>query len=218
MSDISKLNIHQRMLKATDEIGKVVKGLTVEAGGGKGYKAVGESDIIGAVKPVEIMNGIYSYPVSRKIIESAIIEFGKYNTKHQFMRVETLYRFVNIDNPSEYLEQISFADGLDSGDKAPGKAMTYCDKYALMKAYKIETGDDLDEDGEVETKYVKKEEVNPSKITPTQLSEIKRMANETELSALLEAEKVKSLNEMTYARAEKRLTQLYARESAKNAK
>ena len=30
-------------------------------------------------------------------------------------------------------------------DKAPGKAMTYADKYALMKAYKMVTGDDPDQ-------------------------------------------------------------------------
>ena len=34
---------------------------------------------------------------------------------------------------------------MDTQDKATGKAMTYADKYALMKAYKITTGDDPDQ-------------------------------------------------------------------------
>ena len=40
---------------------------------------------------------------------------------------------------------MSIADGLDPADKGSGKAMTYADKYALMKAYKIMTGDDPDQ-------------------------------------------------------------------------
>ena len=57
-----------------------------------------------------------------------------------FLRIKTVYRFVNIDNPTEFIDVETFGDGVDSQDKAPGKAMTYADKYALLKAYKIETG------------------------------------------------------------------------------
>lgn len=59
--------------------------------------------------------------------------------------MHTIYRFVNIDKPEEYIDIDTYGDGVDSGDKAPGKAMTYSDKYALMKAYKIITGDDPDQ-------------------------------------------------------------------------
>ena len=53
---------------------------------------------------------------------------------------------MNIDNPKEYIETISYGTGLDTGDKAAGKAMTYADKYALMKMYKISTGNANDPD------------------------------------------------------------------------
>ena len=66
-------------------------------------------------------------------------------TQSLVMRVETTYRFVNVDNPEEYIEVIAYGDGVDTQDKAPGKAMTYADKYALLKAYKIITGDDPDQ-------------------------------------------------------------------------
>ena len=54
-------------------------------------------------------------------------------------------RFVNVDKPEEYIDITTYGDGVDSQDKAPGKAMTYGDKYALLKAYKIITGDDPDQ-------------------------------------------------------------------------
>ncbi|MDQ9734072.1 ERF family protein, partial [Acinetobacter baumannii] len=60
--------------------------------------------------------------------------------------IETIYKFVNVENPEESIEIISYGDGIDTQDKAVGKAMTYADKYALMKAYKIISGDDPDQD------------------------------------------------------------------------
>ena len=76
-------------------------------------------------------------------------------TNSLYMRVETIYRFVNIDNKDDFIDIKAYGDGIDTGDKAPGKATTYADKYALMKAYKISTGDDPDKDASPETGYKK---------------------------------------------------------------
>ena len=149
------------MSAVTSELQRVAKNLNVGTGKSS-YRAVGEADILDAVKPVEVTNGIYSYPVSRNIIDSGTIENESvdWNTKEKlkksqlFMRVETIYRFVNMDNPSEFVEITTYGDGVDSQDKAPGKAMTYADKYALMKAYKISTGDDPDQNASEDLKKV----------------------------------------------------------------
>lgn len=139
-------NIFQRMSAITSEISTVAKNLSVDAGKSS-YKAVGEADVLAAVKPIEAKHGVYSYPVSRTIIDSGeIVSTTKYGERKQlFMRVETVYRFVNIDKPDEYIDITTYGDGVDTQDKAPGKAMTYGDKYALLKAYKIQTGDDPDQ-------------------------------------------------------------------------
>ena len=148
MAEKTTLNILQRMAKASAEIQSVSKNLFVETGQGKGYQAVGETDIVMAVKPIEEKHGIYSYPVNREIIDSDVIEKqSKYGVRTEyFMRMRTTYRFVNVDEPTDYIEVVSYSDGIDSGDKGCGKAMTYADKYALMKAYKIPTGDDPDKE------------------------------------------------------------------------
>ena len=142
------MNIYQKMLAATAEINTVAKNLQVDTGKGKGYKAVGEADVLAAVKPIEIKHGIYSYPLSRNIVDSGeIVNQTQYGErKSLFLRVETIYRFVNTDEPTEFIDITAYGDGVDSQDKAPGKAMTYADKYALLKAYKIQTGDDPDAD------------------------------------------------------------------------
>ena len=142
------MNIYQKMLAATAEINTVAKNLQVDTGKGKGYKAVGEADVLAAVKPIEIKHGIYSYPLSRNIVDSGeIVNQTQYGERKSiFLRVETIYRFVNTDEPTEFIDITAYGDGVDSQDKAPGKAMTYADKYALLKAYKIQTGDDPDAD------------------------------------------------------------------------
>lgn len=66
-------------------------------------------------------------------------------TRTPIVRLKVKIRFVNLDNTSDFIETVAYGDGVDSLDKAPGKAMTYSDKYALMKAYKMLTGDDPDQ-------------------------------------------------------------------------
>ena len=144
-------NIFQRLSAITLELSTVAKNLEVGTGKSQ-YKAVGEADVLREVKPLEAKYGVYSYPFSRQIIESGTIENEKidYQTKEKivqkslFERIETIYRFVNVDNPAEYVDITTYGDGIDTQDKSVGKAMTYGDKYALMKAYKIITGDDPD--------------------------------------------------------------------------
>ena len=135
------LNIYQRMMKATAEINRVAKNLKVDISKSQSYKAVAEADVLEAVKPVEEKFGIYSYPVKRVIIkDDTYVTKSSYNGNESekttfFLRLEVNYRFVNVDKPDEFV---------DTQDKAPGKAMTYADKYALLKAYKIQTGEDPD--------------------------------------------------------------------------
>ena len=158
--DIKAMNIFQRMAAITDELGVVAKNLSVKAGGGS-YKAVSERDIIDAVKPLETKYRVYSYPSSREIVDDEILEGEKTyqgnttKTTTFFTRIQTVYTFVNIDKPEETFSTIVFSEGIDPGDKGSGKAMTYADKYALMKAYKISTGDDPDQNASEENRYTR---------------------------------------------------------------
>lgn len=155
------MNIYEKLLAITSEIQKVAKNL--EVGTGKSaYKAVGEADVLAAVKPIEEKYKIYSYPYDRKIVETNVFTTKQsYNgeekeTSNLFMRVETTYRFVNAEQPEEFIDITTYGDGVDAQDKAPGKAMTYADKYALLKAYKIMTGEDPDQHYSEEGKYQSK--------------------------------------------------------------
>lgn len=147
MEEKKVLNIYEKMLAISNDLTTVAKNLEVGVGQSK-YKATGEADVLAAIKPLEKQYGVYSYPFKREIIDTSVIETTSYKgevKKSLFLRILTTYRFVNVENKDEYIDVISYGDGVDSQDKAPGKAMTYSDKYALMKAYKIITGDDPDQ-------------------------------------------------------------------------
>lgn len=164
------MNIFEKILKIQNELETVAKNLKV--GDGKySYNAVGEGDILKAVKPLEEKYGVMSYPTSRQVIESEVLETVKeYNgntttSTQKFMRIEITYRFVNIEKPDEFIETISYGDGIDTMDKATGKAMTYADKYALMKMYKIQTGDDPDQTHSNDYGKIKVETITEEELT-----------------------------------------------------
>lgn len=172
------LNIYQKLSRISNDLSVVAKNLEVGVGQ-VSYKAVGEADVLKAIKPLEEKYGVYSYPIHRTILESGILENETIDRKTQehiikknlYERIETTYRFVNMDNPSEYIDIVSYGDGIDSQDKSVGKAMTYADKYALMKAYKIITGDDPDQEpsGELKSAKVNNKEIEALKLKATEL-------------------------------------------------
>lgn len=189
MAETEGLNIYQRMLAVTADMQTVAKNLLVPAGNGK-YRAVSETDVLNAVKPLEIRHGVYSYPVERRTISVDVLETEErrkdYDTKQyetikktQFVyRIETRYRFVNVDFPNEYIDVVSYGDGIDSADKAPGKAMTYSDKYALLKAYKIQTGDDPDQDASPDYKKATPAAAEKQSVLPPEQRRPQRVESE----------------------------------------
>ncbi len=206
------MNIYQRMAAITEELQTVAKNLTVGTGNNK-YKAVSERDVLDAVKPLEHKHGVYSYPAKRTVLESNLLENEKsytdFKTKDTtvtksttFMtRIETVYRFVNIENPEDFVEMTTFAEGIDPQDKGSGKAMTYADKYALLKAYKISTGDDPDQTASEEVKYTAKGKSE----TPTFQQAKPKAKEQTPREKLIEKLKEKGINPAEYAK-EKGLT------------
>lgn len=170
--EVKEMNIFEKLSNITNEISNVNKNLTV--GQGKSaYKAVGEADVLKVVKELEFKYRVYSYPIDREVLDSTMYtttnEYGEKN--NIFSRIKTVYRFVNIDKPEEYIETITFAEGIDAQDKGAGKAMTYSDKYALMKSYKIITGEDPDQNPSEDT-YKNKKNVTTNKITDVEAKSI----------------------------------------------
>ena len=194
---MGNFNIYQRLLKITEELKTVEKNLNVQVTSKSSYKAVSERDVLDAVKPLEAKYGVYSYAFDRNVIDSGVLTSTRtYNNietevKQFYLRLEVTYRFVNVDNPTEYIDIKSYGDGIDTGDKATGKAMTYADKYALLKAYKISTGDDPDQEASGELKAYKDD-----KASDKQIAMLKKYYTGEGLKKLLDFNRITKLEDM----------------------
>ena len=165
------MNLYQRINEVRKLINYVQKDKSVSTGAGS-YKAVTHDQVTGMVRAHMVSQGIVSYPI---LVESSSLpkEVDKdMNTAKQF-RYEATYDFVfvNVDEPSDTLTIRIQAHAMDNADKAPGKALSYAKKYAILKLFEIETGEDE------ESRYQDKEEFN----LPVWIADIEAQGNVDDL-------------------------------------
>jgi hypothetical protein len=95
------------------------------------------------VRPLLVEHGIVSWPslVSSMSCEPATDKEG--NRAKQFRHEATYdFTFANIEDPKDCLVIRIIGHAMDNADKAPGKALSYAKKYAVLKLFDIETGED----------------------------------------------------------------------------
>ena len=85
-------------------------------------------------------------------------------------------RFINIDNPEEFVPVFVPAHGIDSGDKAPGKAMSVATKTAILKVLSLETGEDD------ESRNTPKTEDKEQTIDPAVVKKLEAVKDQSELA------------------------------------
>jgi hypothetical protein len=115
-----------------------------QVGEGKfAYKAITHDLVTATVRPLFLQYGIGTHI---SLVEGQHVATGKTQGQNNtpVVRFDGKFkvRFVNIDNPEDFIEEFHFGSGEDTGDKAPGKAESYAHKRAYLKALMIETGDD----------------------------------------------------------------------------
>ena len=159
----SKLNLYQKMAFGYNEIKSVSKNLEIPTSVGKdgtvlrSYKAVSYPDVINACKPFMAKYGIVAVEEEKTILrDETVTTTTKYGEKQErYVRMRVVMRFINADNPQESFLATGYGDGLDSGDKACGKAETYGKKYAFITAFSLSIGEDPDEEASKEYDYNK---------------------------------------------------------------
>lgn len=132
------MNIYQRLSQVREAVAYIQKDKRVD---GKNYMAITHDAVTAYVRPEFIKHGVMVVP---QVISSATILTGTSTAKGiPFIRYEARFRvrFVNIDEPTDAVDVELDAHALDEGDKAPGKAVSYATKYAMLKLLSIETGE-----------------------------------------------------------------------------
>lgn len=130
------MNIYQRVNSVRKAINYIQKDKSVSTGGGS-YQAVTHDAVTGMVRAALIENGIVIIPS----VLNAVFHSKEADSKQRLYDATYQIDFVNMDQPDERITINVNAHALDNGDKAPGKAMSYATKYAILKLFNIETGD-----------------------------------------------------------------------------
>ena len=128
------MNLHQRLGKAMQKVTYIQK----DKKPGMRYSIVSHDVVTAKVRPALLEAGIVYYPTS--------VQYEQIGNRTQCAMT---IRFVNIDEPVDFIDVETFGYGIDDQDKGPGKAMSYAVKYALLKTLGLETGDDPDMDQNV---------------------------------------------------------------------
>lgn len=130
------LTLYQKLAKIMGEVSYIQKDQKIEYGSTR-YTAATERAVLNAIRPKLVENGLILIPVNGVVVPVQSAK-GAYVTS-----LSVDYRLVDTET-GEHIDLWSTGQGHDSSDKGAGKAFTYATKYALLKLFLIETGDDPD--------------------------------------------------------------------------
>ena len=131
------------LIKEVHDSGKLVPDL-MKCENGNNFRAISEKAILDVLNPILDTHGIY-YTVEVLEQHLEIKEaYGAKGKKLQFIATVkiTLSILGEKDFPMTSIQSVGM--GIDDNDKAMGKAYTYAIKYALLKLFRLQFGDDPD--------------------------------------------------------------------------
>ena len=133
-------NLLQRINDIRSAVAYVQKDKEVSTGRGS-YKAVTHDMVTAILRKHMIEHGVVCIPT---LVESSTVQLPAAEGKTPQIRYEATYdfTFANVDVPEDTIHVRIQAHAMDNADKAPGKAISYAKKYAVLKLFELETGED----------------------------------------------------------------------------
>ncbi len=148
------MNLIQKIAAISGECKIVVKDKEIEVAGRK-YKVVTHDAVTSVLRPIMAKHGVVAYISKLSHVDDDITVKTKYGETIQ-ARTKVDIEVTFSDGESS-ISTYAFAYGIDPSDKAPGKAVSYAFKYALLKTFNLETGDDTDNEPSPEIVWNQKE-------------------------------------------------------------
>ena len=186
------MNIYQRVNAVMQKVIYIKKDTKVQ-----GYSAVTHDNVVAMVRAELVRAGIVIYP-EQLGCDMPIMRDGK-DIKMHLYTADYLIHFVNIDKPDDRISVKINSHANDNGDKAPGKALSYAIKYAILKVFSLETGENDESRSEA-----------LATITPTQIKGISSLleGEDSIKDRMLAYLKVESVEEILKADYNKTVAQI----------
>jgi hypothetical protein len=207
------MSLYKKMHAVMCESEAISKEMTVGFGQ-NAYKAVSEASVLNEIKPLLKKHGLVIFPVAMEVVDRYdIFTTAKGESSRLMTQVKAKYKIVDVDTgESEILETVG--NGVDTQDKASGKAITYGYKALIQKTFCLFSGEDSDNEhsDNVTDKQTKKSPVKqspsqpdkpptttPQLITPNQAADVVALASEVNvpMATVLTTYKLAKLDDMT---------------------
>lgn len=135
------LNLDERMLAIMHDLGGLEKtGTAHRSVGGYAYHAIDE--IEAHLRPLLIKHGVTCW-VSEVEAQSVQIETsGGKSAQQTDMKLTVTFR--NADDPKDFISVQTYGQGIDTSDKAAGKAMSYALKNLYLALFHMRGQDDVE--------------------------------------------------------------------------
>jgi len=133
-----KLNLFQRLNAVRAEVEYIQKDKSVSAGAGGNYMAVTHDQVTAMTRGALVKHGVLILP---SLVASKMSPPHKADGKQWLYEATYDFKFCNVDDRSDFEVVRIEAHATDNGDKAPGKALSYAKKNAVLKVLDLEAGE-----------------------------------------------------------------------------
>jgi hypothetical protein len=149
----SKVELWKAMAGVMADVKNIDKSMTVGSGQNS-YKGVSDKDVKLVIGQAMQKHGLIMIPKSYEtnLTVDRWEEADKYNggvkqKQSVFVEAKCVYTVIHVES-GQSVDVPAYGHGIDSQDKAAGKATTYAMKYALLYSFLVPTGsiDDTDKD------------------------------------------------------------------------
>lgn len=169
------MNIYQKLIEVRKEVPYIQK-----ADKGHQYNYTGSSRVLGSLKAKMDELGLLLIPkiLSKEVHQTTEEKNGKQVTTY-FTELTMEFTWVNAEKPEEQITVPWYAQGIDTaGEKGVGKALTYAEKYFLLKQFNIATDKDDPDAFQQKIEDSRPEPPKPKPITQQQVGQIKLMTEQ----------------------------------------
>lgn len=125
-------NIYQRILAVMSDVAYIQKS---DKKVNNQYSFVTHDEVSRVLHPKLVEHGIVVVP--------SVVNWRQDGNRTE---ADVEVAFVNADAPDDRVTVRALGFGIDPQDKGPGKAVSYATKYAMLKTFVLETGDDPERD------------------------------------------------------------------------
>lgn len=149
-----KLNLFQKIA----DVKKSIESFTKDTEGYK-YKYVSGSQVLHSIRAkMEEHNLLFIPKITRSSYKEIQVLVKGQLKPNILVEVDLIYTWIDADNPEDKFEIPFFAIGhQDDASKALGTALTYSERYLLMKQFNIPTDEDDADAKQKKEKYTPKE-------------------------------------------------------------